>query len=450
MLSPLLARRAEDGFPVHVGIIGTGKFGGGLVAQLSQMRGMAISAVADIDPERAKRVLVASGISEDDIQMVASKSAIRDVILANKTAIVPDGLLVAQCDYVDVVVEATGVPEVGARMAYEAIMHGNHVVMVNVEADVTIGPILRRLADRAGVVYTLVDGDQPGCTMNMIDWARTLGFEIVAAGRGTTMFGDDRAGVPDTVPERFGFSKELIARRTINFKMYNSFRDGSKAQLEMTALANMAGLVPDVRGMHEPSVNISDIAKMCSLVEEGGLLGQHGVVEVANSVAEDGKTMLENPLKMGVFVVIRTEHPFTQEDLKDYNLHPGADGKNYLLYRPYHLVAVEAPISIAKAALLNLPTGSPLPTPTAEVITVAKRDLKSGEVLDGSGGYLVNGLCEKATVAREEDLLPLGLALDVTLKADVKMGEAITYGMVDLKEDSFVLKMRRLQDATVW
>ncbi|MFT5369338.1 MAG: putative homoserine dehydrogenase-like protein, partial [Candidatus Latescibacterota bacterium] len=234
MLSPLLARRAEDGFPVHVGIIGTGKFGGGLVAQLSQMRGMAISAVADIDPERAKRVLVASGISEDDIQMVASKSAIRDVILANKTAIVPDGLLVAQCDYVDVVVEATGVPEVGARMAYEAIMHGNHVVMVNVEADVTIGPILRRLADRAGVVYTLVDGDQPGCTMNMIDWARTLGFEIVAAGRGTTMFGDDRAGVPDTVPERFGFSKELIARRTINFKMYNSFRDGSKAQLEMT------------------------------------------------------------------------------------------------------------------------------------------------------------------------------------------------------------------------
>lgn len=450
MLSPLLARRAEDGFPVHVGIIGTGKFGGGLIAQLSQMRGMAISVVADIDPERAKRVLVASGIDEANIQMVHSASEICDVIRADKTAIVPDGLLAAQCEYVDVVVEATGVPEVGARMAYEAIMHGNHVVMVNVETDVTIGAILRRLADRAGVVYTLVDGDQPGCTMNMIDWARTLGFEIVAAGRGTVMFDDDRGGIPDTVPERFGFSDELIERRTINFKMYNSFRDGSKAQLEMTALANMAGLVPDVRGMHEPSVNISDISKMCSLVDEGGLLSQHGVVELANSVATDGKTMLENPLKMGVFAVIRTEHPFTQEDLKDYNLHPGGDGKNYLLYRPYHLVAVEAPISIAKAALLQLPTGSPLPTPTAEVVAVAKRDLKAGEVLDGSGGYLVNGLCEKATVAREEGLLPLGLASDVTLKANVKMGDAIAYERVDMKEDSFVLKMRRLQDATVW
>lgn len=450
MIYPMLERRAADGFPVHVGIIGTGKFGGGLIAQLSHMRGMAISVVADIDPERAKRVLVASGVDEGDIQLVDSMSAINDAIHADKTAVVPDGLLVAHCDYVDVVVEATGVPEVGARMAYEAITHGHHVVMVNVEADVTIGPILRRLADSAGVVYTLVDGDQPGCTMNMIDWARTLGFEIVAAGRGTTMFGDDRAGVPDTVPERFGFSDELIERRTINFKMYNSFRDGSKAQLEMTALANMAGLVPDVRGMHEPSVNISDIAKMCSLKEEGGLLSQHGVVELANSVSEDGKTMLGNPLKMGVFAVIRTEHPFTQEDLLDYNLHPGGDGKNYLLYRPYHLVAVEAPISIAKAALLNLPTGSPLPTPTAEVVAVAKRDLKAGEVLDGSGGYLVNGLCEKAVVARTENLLPLGLASDVVLGADVKMGDAITYDDVTLDEASFVLKMRRLQDATVW
>jgi predicted homoserine dehydrogenase-like protein len=173
------------------------------------------------------------------------------------------------------------------------------------------------------------------------------------------------------------------------------------------------------------------------------------VVELANSVAEDGVTMLDNPLKMGVFAVIRTEHPFTQEDLKDYNLHQGGNG-NYLLYRPYHLVAVEAPISIAKAALFGLPTGSPLPTPTAEVIAVAKRDLKSGEVLDGSGGYTVNGLCEKATIAREENLLPLGLASDVTLQADVNKGEAITYGDVELNENSFVLKLRRLQDATAW
>ena len=217
----------------------------------------------------------------------------------------------------------------------------------------------------------------------------------------------------------------------------------------MTSLANMAGLPPDVRGMHEPSVNIEDIAKVFSLQEEGGILNRHGVVELANSVATDGRTMLDDPLRMGVFVVIRTDHPFTQEDLAGYNLYPGGNGKNYLLYRPYHLVAVEAPISIAKAALYGQPTGAPLPTPVADVITVAKRNLKAEEVLDGSGGYTVNGLIEKAEIARAENLLPLGLAYDVKLKSDVSQGEAISYDMVELNEASFVLKLRRLQDATV-
>jgi len=167
-------------------------------------------------------------------------------------------------------------------------------------------------------------------------------------------------------------------------------------------------------------------------------------------VAEDGKTMLENPLKMGVFVVVRTEHPFTQEDLTAYNVHPGGDGKNFLLYRPYHLVAVTAPISIVKAALYGQATGSPLPTPTAEVVAVAKRDLKKGEVLDGSGGYMIYGLCEKATIARDQNLLPLGLASGIPLTKDIPKDSPLTYDMVTPDEDSFVLKLRRLQDATVW
>jgi len=218
----------------------------------------------------------------------------------------------------------------------------------------------------------------------------------------------------------------------------------------MTALANMTGLPPDVRGMHEPSVNIEDIPCVFSLREEGGILSRHGVVELANSMAEDGKTMLDNPLRMGVFVVIRTDHPFIQEDLTSYHLYPGGNGNNFLLYRPYHLVAVEAPISIAKAALYGQPTGAPLPKPVAEVITLAKRNLKRGEQLDGSGGYTVNGLIEKAEIARSENLLPLGLAYGVKLKQDVPQGTAITYDMVELDEDSFVLKLRRLQDATLW
>jgi predicted homoserine dehydrogenase-like protein len=450
MFSSLLAQRATENNPIRVGIIGTGKFGGGLVAQISRMQGMETAAIADINLDHAKHAYTASGVPGDAIQVVQNAEEMNHAIESGKRTITEDGLLLAKSDLLDVVVEATGIPEVGARMAYHTLTHQKHLVMVNVEADVTVGALLRRVADTAGVVYTLVDGDQPGVTMNIVDWARALGFEIVAAGRGTVFYGDDREGTPDTVPKRFGFSDEVIERRTINFKMFNSFRDGSKAQIEMTALANMAGLPPDVRGMHEPSVNLADIPRAFSLREEGGLLSRHGVVELANSVAEDGVTMLDNPLKMGVFVVIRTDHPFIQEDLAGYNLYPGGDGKNFLLYRPYHLVAVAAPISIAKAALYGQPTGTPLPTPVADIISVAKRDLKAGEVLDGSGGYTVNGLIERAEIARTEKLLPLGLASGVKLKTDVTQGTAITYNMVELDEDSFVLKLRRLQDATVW
>jgi predicted homoserine dehydrogenase-like protein len=449
MLYPLLAKRAEDGNPIRVGIIGTGKFGAGLVAQLSQMKGVETSVIADINLDHARHAYQSSNVPAEAIQAAESAKAIDEAIHQGKPVVTQDGLLVTRSELVEVVVEATGVPEVGARLAYEAITHNKHVVMVNVEADVTVGPILSRLAHSAGVVYTLVDGDQPGATMNIVDWARTLGFEIVAAGRGTIFYDDDRIGTPDSVPQRFGFSEEMMARRTINLKMFNSFRDGTKAQIEMAALANAAGLVPDARGMHEPSVNLADIPRAFSLKEEGGLLHRHGVVELANSIAKDGKTMLDNPLKMGVFVVIRTEHPFTQEDLQSYNLHPGGNG-NFLLYRPYHLVAVTAPMSIVKAALYGQPTGAPLPTPTSDIITVAKRHLEEGETLDGGGGYTVNGIIETAPIARAENLLPLGLAYGVKLKKDVPQGGPITYDMVGLNEDSFILKLRRLQDATVW
>ncbi len=449
MYHSLLAQRAAENRPIRVGIIGTGKFGGGVVAQLSQMRGMEVSVIAEISVDRARHAYTVAGrLPAESLRVAYNGNELVDVIRSGKRAIVEDGLLLAQCELVDVVVEATGIPEVGARMAYHAILNRKHVIMVNVEADITVGSILRRMADSAGVVYTLVDGDQPGCTMNMVDWARALGFEIVAAGRGTILYADDPQGTPDSVPQRFGFSPELMERRTINLKMFNSFRDGTKANVEMTALANAAGLVPDRRGMHEPSVNISDIARRFSLTSEGGLLSQHGVVELANSVAPDGKTLLPNPLSMGVFVVIRTDHPFIQEDLKSYYLAAGGDNHNYVLWRPYHLVAVEAPISIMNAVFYGQTTGGTLPIPTAECVAVAKRHLEEGEILDGGGGYTVLGKCEKVTVARQENLLPLGLAVGAKLKGDVAAGEAITYGQVELLNDSFIWKLRQMQDAS--
>lgn len=444
MLSALLAERERQGNPIRVGIIGAGKFGGGLVAQIAQMQGMVVAAIADIDLARA-RYAYAAGYGNVAVETADSPRAVAEAIGAGKFTAVEDGLLVAQAADLDVVVEATGSISVGASMASAAIASGNHLVMVNVETDVTIGALLKHKADRAGVVYSLVDGDQPGVVMNMIEWARSLGLEVVAAGRGTVLLADDPQGTPDDTAARFGFDAETLQRRNISLKMYNSFRDGTKAQVEATAIANMAGLVPDIRGMHEPSCNLADIPQKFSLVEEGGLLSQRGVVELANSVA-DGKTLLADPLRMGVFVVVRSEHAFTIEDLAAYHLHPGGDGKNFLLYRPYHLVAVEAPITLAKVALYGLPTGAPRPVPTADVIAVAKRPLRAGETLDGGGGYTVLGQSEKATVARQEGLLPLGLSDGAVLKQDVRQGDAISYAMVDLP-DSLALQLRREQDA---
>ena len=444
MFSELLAKRAAENNPSRVGIIGAG-----LITQVISMQGIEVSAVADINLDSAKRAYVTNCISPEAIQVTRTVQEMNQMIQNGKPAITEDGLLVARTDLLDVVVEATGIPEVGARLAYETITHHKHLIMVNVEADVTVGPFLRRLADNAGVVYSLVDGDQPGMTMNIVEWAKTLSLEIVAAGRGTVFYDNDRAGTPDTVAESFGFDEEMLERREINLKMFNSFRDGSKAQIEMCALANMTGLLPDVRGMHEPSVNIADIPQIFSLVEEGGVLQQHSVVELANSVRPGSRTLREDPLRMGVFVVIRTDHPFIQEDLHSYHLHSGDSGQNYLLYRPYHLVAVEAPISIVKAVLYGKAIGSPLATPVTEVITVAKRDLKRSELLDGSGGYTVNRLIERVEIARQSGFLPLGLAYDVKLKQDVSQGTVITYEMVTLNQDSFVLKLRRLQDTVV-
>lgn len=451
MYTEILAKRAAEDRPIRVGIVGAGKFGSGFIAQIAQMRGMVTSVIADVNIDRARQVYAACGVPLEKQQVVQNLSQLNDAIRQGKPAIVEDALLITQAEGIEVICEVTGIPEIGARIAYEAITNRKHVVMVNVEADVTVGPILRRLADAAGVVYTLVDGDQPGCITNMIDWAKSLGFEIVAAGRGTVFYGDDRQGTPDTVPQRFGLDAEMLKQRPINLKMYNSFRDGTKAQVEMAALSNATGLPPDLRGMHEPSVNVEEIAKRFSVKEEGGLLNRSGVVELANSIAADGKTMLPNPLKMGVFVVMRTEHPFIIEDLSIYHKMPCSDnGKNFVLWRPYHLVAVEAPISIALAAGMGVATGSTLPTPTAEVITVAKNNLEEGETLDGGGGYTVNGICERADIARKERLLPLGLAVGAKLKQDVAQGQAITYDMVELPTDSFIYKLRQLQDATVW
>lgn len=449
ILKHRLQERDQAGNPIRVGLVGAGKFGVGLSVQLAGMKGIALAAVADMELERARHAYTAVGWESLDLATASDANQVSNRVGRGLPCVTEDPQAVICCEDIDIIVEATGSPGAGAMHAAAAIAQGKHVVMVNVEADVTVGAILRYQADQAGVVYTLVDGDQPGATMNLVNWAKLMGFHIVAAGRGTIMRSDDRAGTPDTVQQRYGFTDEQMDRRTINTRMYNSFRDGTKAQIEMTALANMTGLVPDVRGMHEPTVALEEMPSLFSLASEGGILQREGVVELANSVASDGQSVEPNTLRMGIFAVIQTDHPYTQEDLLDYMGCVGRNGRNFLLYRPYHLVAVTAPLSILRAVLLHEPTGQPCLVPSAEVVTVAKTDLEPGTELDGGGGYTVVGLSDTAQRATAERLVPLGLCQGTRLKVAAAAGTAISWDMVNAGKMTNLLALRRTQDQMV-
>jgi predicted homoserine dehydrogenase-like protein len=451
MLIEALVERLACGRPIRVALIGAGRFGTTVAAQLGQIPALRLGVVCDVRAESARGAWEAfSGPAVSD-RLVAARSP-TDVAtaVAEDRPVLTDDLEAALAAPVEVVVEATGRPAIAARAVMAALTAGRHVVNVTVEADALLGPLFQRTAAARGVVYTLADGDQPAVTKRLCDWAQALGYEIVAAGRGTRFLPSDAVGVPEEAFARYGFSPELVQRRRFNPQMYNSFRDGSKAQIEMAALANATGLIPDCRGMHEPAAGVRDLPRVFALREDGGLLERAGVVELANSVGPDGLE-LPDGLANGVFVIVRTRSPFLAEDLPFYGL-PGiavasGPGGYAALYRPYHLCGIETPLSIAEAALLGRPTATPRPTPVAEVITVAKRSLRAGEILDGSGGRTVRGLIERAEVARAEGLLPFGLADGARLRRDVAPGEPIPSDAVDLPADSPAVRFRRELDA---
>ncbi len=445
MIAADLAAREQAGRPIRVGVVGTGKFGSSVAHQLSRMRGVRLVALADLFPEKARAVFDRNGVPAERIASAGSAAAIEQAMERGNVAVTDDPLALCAAP-LDVIVEATGVPENGARIGAEAIAQGKHIVMVNMETDVAVGPLLHRRAQSAGVVYTVADGDQPGCIMRLVDWAQALGLEVVVAGRGTRRFGFDRGGDPEEAFARYGFDPNLVREQQLNPQMYNSFRDGSKSQIEMCSVANMTGLVPDVRGMHEPSATIPDLATVFSLQAEGGVLNNWGVVELANAVAPDGETVLPNHLDIGVFVIVRTDHARIASDLGFYGLQLGPDGTTAAHYRPYHLCGIEAPLSIAEAGLYGKPTGAPIGAPVADVIAVAKKDLKAGDTLDGSGGRTVYGLIERIEIARGENLLPLTMTNGARVICDIPADTPITYDMIERPEHALLWQLRAEQD----
>jgi predicted homoserine dehydrogenase-like protein len=439
LLRQLLDRQSE-GRPLRVGLVGAGRFGTTVAATLGQMPGVRLFAVADLDRVRGLAALQAAGWREEDL----GQGRASDAVVAGRPVLTDDATALATLP-LDVLVEATGQPDVAATVIPAALGAGLHVVNVDVEADVLLGATFRRLADAAGKVYTLADGDQPACIVRLVDWARSLGYRIIACGRGTKRFPYDRAGLPEKAFARFGFSDDLVQRRRFNAQMYNSFRDGSKAQIEMTAVANALGLPPDRRGMHEPSAGLSELPVRMALRSQGGLLEREGVVDLANAVAADGESIIADAQANGVWVVLATDSPILREDLPFFELPASPISGNALLYRPYHMPGVETPRSIAEAALLGIATAAPLPQPTADVIAHAKRDLAIGERLDGSGGRTVYGLIERAEIALAKRFLPLGLAGNVTLRRAVSVDQPLHYDDVT-EGDSPAWRLRQAQD----
>src|SRR6266705_6487776 len=440
LYSMLLAREAQ-GRPVTVGVIGAGKFGTMFLAQARSIRGLHVVGVADLDVGRARAQLGAAGWDE---AAYAARS-LGDAFQERRTHLTADAEALIAFPDVEVIVEATGVPAVGIRHALSAIAHGKHVVMVTVEADALAGPLIAAKAQAAGVVYSLAWGDQPALICEHIDWARACGFKVVAAGKGTRYEPHYHASTPETVWDILDKYLHIEDRASINPKMFNSFIDGSKSAIEMTAVCNATGLAPQTAGLAFPPASRFALADVCKPQSAGGTLEKAGVTEVVSSVYRDGSDVPHH-LALGTYVVFEGESDYAQRCFREYHLLPDRSGRYAALYRPTHMIGLELGISVASASLRKEPTGVPICF-RSDVVATAKRDLKAGEMLDGEGGFCVWGRQTPAERSLEQGLLPLGLAQHVRVKRDVALGAPLKWDDVAYDPNDSAVKVRREMEA---
>lgn len=424
-----LQEREAAGRPILTGVLGAGEFGLTLVAQLARAPGMRPAAVADLDVARARAAYAAAGVDAADVRLAERAGEAADHVLAGRPLVVPDGTLLADLP-LDAVVDSTGLTDVGAEVGARCLRAGQHLVMVNVEADVVVGAALRRLADRAGVVYTLADGDQPSLICSLADWATALGLQVVAGGKGTALYPPEHA-------ERRAREQDAATSRTSL-----AFLDGSKSQIEMAGAANVLGWGVDVRGLHHPSARLAEVATLFGPRHSGGLFRRTPVIDFVNCRSEDGQQEIEPHLGHGVFVVV-SGGADAMRAMRAKGVPLSTDGSRALLWRPFHLVGVETPYSVAQAVLFGTATATSLPTPSVEVIAVAKRDLAAGTILDGIGSGAVLGQAELAEIATTQRLLPYGLTDGVRLRRPVPAGVALALDDLVTPGDSPCWRLRR-------
>lgn len=416
---------AEKHGPIRVGLVGTGQMGTGLISQMEKMDGMRVMAAADILPGRAAAAYAESDVNPADvITMGDNLGRASELIMSGKRVATTDADWLVQIGALDVIIECTGIPEVGAKVCNAAIEAGKHIVNMNVETDATIGYVLAKKAQANNVLYTLAAGDEPGSIKELYDFADALGFEIVALGKGKNN-PLDRTANPDTVAAR---AKE----QRMNPKMLASFVDGTKTMVEMTSIGNATGFAPEVAGAYGPRCSVQDLAKVFVPKPAGGIFNAPGAVDYAVGVAP------------GVFVIITTDQPKIIRDLK--YLHLNGHGDYWALYRPYHLANLEAPISVALVTLDREVTLATDREPVAETVACAKRDLDPGDKIDALGGFTVYGLIERIQVARAEDVVPIGLVVGGVIQKPVNKGQPIRFSDIALDESQTIVRLRREQD----
>ena len=425
-----LAAREASGKPIRVGIIGCGEMGTDLVTQIARMKGLRVGAIVD---RRGTNAIEAIRIARHDAATAAPVDglpALDRAIEAGRIGIVDDAQVMLRSGLIDVVIDATGRPSAGAELGLATIRQGKHLVMMNVEADVTIGPYLKHEADKAGVIYTVGAGDEPTATMELINFVTALGYPVIAAGKGKNNPFD-----PDAVPDMF---REEAARRNMNPRMLVEFIDGSKTMVEMATIANATGLSLDKPGMHGPAATLENLHSVLCPIKDGGLLSKKGVVDytVGKGVAP------------GVFVVVEMDHPRLCERMHDLKM--GGKGPYYTFYRPHHLTSLEVPLSAARAVLYGEAEMFPLPKPVAEVCALAKRDLKPGDILDSIGETSYRSFAMLADDARAARAWPVGVLDGGRVVAPIAKGQLITRDAVSINETTPLMIMRAQMEQMIW
>ncbi|WPH18920.1 NAD(P)H-dependent oxidoreductase [Variovorax paradoxus] len=436
-----LQQRAAESRPIRIGLIGAGKFGSMYLAQIPRTPGVQLVAIADLSPAAARANLERVGWNPER----AAAGSVQQALKTGSTWITDDWQAVTREPSIDIVVECTGNPVAAVEHCLDAFAHGKHVVNVTVEADAFCGPLLARRAQQAGVVYSLAFGDQPALICDLVDWARTCGFPVVAAGRGHKWLPHFTESTPETVWGNYGLTPEQALRGGLNPKMFNSFLDGSKPSIESSAVANATGLTVPSDGLLYPPASVEDIPFVTRPQSEGGVLERKGMVEVISSLEANGRK-IPYDIRMGVWVTVEAETDYIKNCFEEYNAHTDPSGRYFTLYKRWHLIGLEVGMSVASVALRGEPTGVATCW-NADVVATAKRDLAPGEMLDGEGGYTVWGKLLPAERSLGLGGLPLGLAHNLKLVRPVKKGQSLCWADVAMDTSTPAYRLRSEMEA---